>query len=74
MLSVRLHVSGNEVWALCKCRACGDVHKYPLDDALAGPIECKRCGHPMNIKGAVIEAVDQRGSDLPPQRSQFAAD
>ena len=60
MISVRLHVQKDgTVWAMCKCSACKEVHKYAIRDAIASPIECKRCGHKMDIKGAVIEAVDR---------------
>ena len=59
MVSVRLHFKAGTVWALCKCSACGDVHKYSIKAAIAGPIACKKCAHRMDIKGAVVEAVDR---------------
>lgn len=59
MISVRLHVQAGTVWALCKCSGCGEIHKYTIRDAVAAPIACKQCGHRMDIKGAVIEAVDR---------------
>ena len=59
MESVRLHLNGKTVSVLCKCRACGAVQQYSVADAIAGPIACTRCARQMNIKGAVIEAVDR---------------
>jgi RNase P subunit RPR2 len=56
--SVRLHIDGNGVtWAMAKCRVCGEVHKYPISEALAGGVKCKSCGRPMEIQGAVVEAA-----------------
>jgi DNA-directed RNA polymerase subunit RPC12/RpoP len=59
MISVRLHLQGGNVWALCKCSACKTVHKYAIRDAISAPITCKQCGHKMDIRGAVIESVDR---------------
>ena len=65
MQSVRMHLDGNGVlWAMAKCRVCGEVHKYLVSEALAGA-KCKSCGRPMEIQGAVIEAAlpgDQLGT------------
>ena len=59
MVTVRLHVQKDgSVWALCKCSACKQVSKYGIREAVVAPIQC-RCGHKMDIKGAVIEAVDR---------------
>jgi len=57
--SVRLHLNGKAVSVLCKCRACGAVQQYSVADAIAGPVACTHCARQMNIKGAVIEAVDR---------------
>jgi recombinational DNA repair protein (RecF pathway) len=58
MQSVRLHVAGNGViWALSKCKVCGEVDKHLAVDAVAGLIACKACGHRMDMKGATVEAV-----------------
>lgn len=54
MSSVRFHVSGGQVWALCKCDACGDVHRY----LPAAAVTCKRCGYRMPIEGALIQAIE----------------
>jgi len=61
---VRLHVAADGViWAMSKCRACGEVTKHLAADAIVGAIACKRCGHLMDMKGATIEAVEAaRGS------------
>ena len=58
MQSVRLHVAGDGVvWAMSKCRACGDVTKHLVAEAIAARIACKRCGALMDMTGATIEAV-----------------
>jgi hypothetical protein len=57
MQSVRMHLDSNGVlWAMAKCRVCGEVHKYLVTEALAGLVKCKSCAHPMELPGAVIEA------------------
>lgn len=58
MQSIRLHVAGDGViWAMSKCKVCGQVDKHLASDAIAGTIPCKRCGHKMDMKGATVEAV-----------------
>ena len=58
MQSVRLHVAGNGViWAMSKCKMCGEVTKHLAADAIVSPIQCKHCAHLMDMKGATIEAV-----------------
>ena len=66
MQSVRLHVDGKgEIWALSQCRACGEVDKHRLRDAVAGAIPCRKCRHSMNIAGATIAAMDNKASPDP---------
>jgi hypothetical protein len=58
MQSVRLHVAGNGViWAMSRCKVCGEVTKHLAADAIVGVIPCSKCGHAMDMKGATIEAV-----------------
>ena len=58
MQSVRLHLAGDGlVWAMSRCRTCGDVTKHLVADAIAGRIQCKRCGCLMDMTGATVEAV-----------------
>jgi hypothetical protein len=58
MQSVRLHVAANGVaWAMSRCKKCGEITKHLVADAVVGPIPCKRCGQPMDMRGATIEAV-----------------
>jgi len=57
---VRIHKAGSVVWAMSRCRACGDVHKYRIADALAAPVQCSRCKCRMNIRAAVVEALDRK--------------
>jgi len=45
------------MWAMSKCRACGEVNKHLVADAIAGRIACKRCGGLMDMTGATVEAV-----------------
>jgi hypothetical protein len=71
MQSVRLHVAGDGVvWALSKCRVCGSVDKHPVAEAIASPIRCKKCGHMMDMTGAVIEAVKVNGNGRLPLRAR----
>ena len=57
MRSVVMHVDGaGVIWALAKCRLCGEVHKYLAADAIASGVNCKGCKHPMELAGAVIAA------------------
>jgi hypothetical protein len=68
MQSVRLHVAGNGVlWALSKCKVCGEVDKHLAVDAVAGLIACKACGHRMDMKGATVEAVARESQREPGQ-------
>lgn len=66
MLTIRLHLSGGQVMALCKCAVCGEVNKYTIAEVVVAPVGCKRCGHLMDLKGAVIEAVDRTPDAKPP--------
>jgi len=59
MPSVRLHVTDSVISALCGCEVCSEVRRYAITQAVAGPVRCKRCGHLMDIRGAVAEAVDR---------------
>ena len=57
MRSVVMHVDGaGVIWALAKCRVCGEVHKYLAADAITSGVNCKSCKHPMELAGAVIAA------------------
>lgn len=54
MSSVRFHVSGGRLWALCKCDACGDIDRYEPAEAVI----CRRCGARMPIDGALLQAMN----------------
>lgn len=57
MESVVMHVDGNGViWALAKCRVCGEVHKYLAAEAIVDKVSCKSCKRPMKVAGAIITA------------------
>ena len=59
MQGVRLHVAANgEIWVISTCKSCGEEARHLAADAVLGPIPCKRCSRPMDIKGATIEAVE----------------
>jgi recombinational DNA repair protein (RecF pathway) len=56
MQTVRLHVDGaGTLWALTKCRVCGEVHKYQAVEVAKGPVICKSCHRQMEIAGATVE-------------------
>jgi hypothetical protein len=64
MQSVRLHIASNGViWAMSRCKVCGEVTKHLAADAMIGLIPCPRCGHQMDMKGATIEAVEAARDD-----------
>ena len=55
MQSVYMHVDGSGViWALTKCRVCGEVHKYLASEVIEGHAQCKSCRHRMSMEGAVF--------------------
>ena len=57
MLSVVMRVdSAGVIWALAKCRVCGQVHKYPAAEAIDPGVHCKSCKHAMELAGAVISS------------------
>ena len=76
MQSIRLHVAGNGVvWAMSKCKVCGEVDKHQIVDAVAGLVTCKACGHRMDMKGATVEAVAvARDSQHAPPRANPSAE
>ena len=50
-MPVRLHLDGSQtLWALVRCEVCTDVHKYPAIEAAQIPVQCKRCGHSMDVR------------------------
>jgi hypothetical protein len=58
MRTVVMHVDqAGVVWAIAKCRVCGEVHKYLVADAIAGDAHCRSCKRPMEMQGAVIAAA-----------------
>ncbi len=60
MQSVRMHVDGSGVlWALTKCRMCGEIHKYLATEVVQGEAICRSCRHRMSVDGAVFEAPGQ---------------
>jgi hypothetical protein len=58
MQSIRLHIAGDGVvWAMSRCKICGEVSKHLVSDAIGQTIPCGKCGHAMDMRGATIEAV-----------------
>ena len=72
MQSVLMRIDGDgTLWALTKCKVCGEVHKYLAAEVVRGPVICKSCGRQMSIDGATVEAAfseEQRaiGRSAPP--------
>jgi len=61
MRTVVMHVDqAGVVWAIAKCRVCGEVHKYLLTDAIAGAVKCKSCHRPMELDHALIETDERK--------------
>ncbi len=71
MKTVRLHRSGNVVWAMAKCKVCREVGKHLLTDVMKGAVECKHCKHRMDIKGAPVEAVEATAEVRTEDRSRY---
>lgn len=67
MQSVLMRIDGNgTLWALTKCKVCGEVHKYLAADVVRGPVACKSCSRQMSIDGATVEtALDQQAPANP---------
>ena len=60
-MSVRLFLDGsNSPWAIVRCGACTDVNKYPATEAAQTPIQCKSCGHSMDVRGQVMTNAANR--------------
>jgi hypothetical protein len=58
---VRLFWDGsNTLWAVSKCSACGEVHKFLADEALLGPMRCKSCGQDVDLREHVRGLIDAR--------------
>ena len=48
---VRLFWEGSKtLWAVGKCRMCGEVHKFLADEALLTPMQCKSCGQQADLR------------------------
>ena len=48
---VRLFWDGSKtLWAVGKCRMCGEVHKFLADEALLTPMQCKSCGQQADLR------------------------
>jgi hypothetical protein len=63
-MTVRLYLDGsNCLWAHVRCGVCTDVNKYPAIEAAQHPIQCKSCGHSMDVRDPVITVAAQR-SDI----------
>lgn len=61
MQEVHLHLaSTGDVWAMTKCKVCGDIDKFPIAQAMAATVSCKKCGHHMDIRNATIDAAEVR--------------
>ena len=64
---VRLFWDGsNALWAVAKCRECGEVHKFLADDALREPVQCKSCGRKVDLREVVRNLIDAGETTAPP--------
>jgi len=60
MLTTVLYVDRGVVFALPKCRVCGQKYAYPAAEVIDHPPFCKSCGRAMDIEGTVIAARKER--------------
>lgn len=66
-MAVQLHLDGSgKPWALVRCEACADVNKFPAVEAAQIPVQCKKCGHSMDVRERLVAAAAQR-RDVPPE-------
>ena len=57
MQNFRVNLGGNgKLWAMAKCHTCCHLHIYLMDEIAAGRVNCKSCGHAMDINGAMMES------------------
>lgn len=64
-MAVQIHLDGSrKLWALVQCEACGDVNKFPAVEAAQIPVQCKKCGHSMDVRERLATAAAQR-PDVP---------
>ena len=54
-MPVRLQLDGaQKLWAFVHCEVCTDVNKYPAFEAARIPVECKKCGHSMDVRERLV--------------------
>lgn len=55
MINLRLFLDTSGLaWALVECDRCGDVYKYPLEEARTAPVRCKHCDASLDLREAVL--------------------
>lgn len=60
-MPVRLHLdAAQNLWALVRCDVCTDVNKYPAFEAAQIPIQCKKCGHSMDVRERLVADAAKR--------------
>ena len=57
----RLHIDGAaNPWALVRCEVCADVNKYPAFEAAESPVQCRKCGHSMDVREQIVTDAARR--------------
>ena len=60
-MPVRLHLDGAQrLWALVRCDVCTDVNKYPAFEAAQIPVQCKKCGHSIDVRERLAAEAAKR--------------
>lgn len=60
-MTVRIYLDGARVlWAHVRCDVCADVNKHVAIDAAQNPVQCKTCGHSMDVRDLVMTGAAQR--------------
>ena len=66
MSYARLYLDGSKsLWALAKCDACQNVHRYPAADAARSPMDCLTCGRKVDVRQGIRDEIVDR-PDIPP--------
>jgi hypothetical protein len=61
VMPARLHFDGaTNLWAIVRCEVCADVNKYPAFEAAQIPVQCKKCGHSMDVREQIVADAAKR--------------
>ena len=56
----------NTLWAVAKCRECGEVHKFLAEDAQREPVRCRSCGREVDLREVVRNLIEAGQTTTPP--------